>query len=212
MSIANDKHRAMRTDKQSKPIIRNPTPPQAKLAEEPKGLTEKVRRDAASLRNSLAFTQAVGVLMRSSHYKEYKIGDLEWLLLPPITNRQFRIGEVKLDEAHGGATVPASLVLWALVSVEVDKRLTETTEAEPKLTPAEWTSGDIPWLVHAAGETRFVRPVVDQLMATTFKNRTLKVLGRDKDNNVKIHILDGSKDNSKEGSKESSKSSTESAA
>lgn len=204
MSIANDKDRAVRSDNRSKPIIRNPNPQQVKPADEPTGLTEKVRRDAASLRNSLAFTQAVGVLMRSSHYKEYKIGDLEWLLLPAITNRQFRIGEVKLDEAHGGATVPASLVLWAFVSPEVDKRLTETTE--PKLTPAEWTSGDIPWLVHAAGETRFVRPVVDQLMATTFKGRTLKILGRDKDNNIKIHILDGSKEASKEGAKSSAES------
>ena len=204
MSIANDKHRTMQSDKRAKPIIRNPNPPQVKPADQPTGLTEKVRRDAAALRNSLAFTQAVGVLMRSPHYKEYKIGDLEWLLLPPISNHQFRIGEVKLDEAHGGATVPASLVLWALVSPEVDKRLTETTVSEPKLTPAEWTSGDIAWLVHAAGETRFVRAVVDQLMATTFKNRTLKVLGRDKDNNVKIHIFDGSKD--------SPKSSAESAA
>jgi cytolysin-activating lysine-acyltransferase len=204
VSIANDKDRAVRSDKQAKPIIRNPNPQQVKPADEPTGLTEKVRRDATSLRNSLAFTQAVGVLMRSSHYKEYKIGDLEWLLLPAITNRQFRIGEVKLDEAHGGATVPASLVLWAFVSPEVDKRLTETTE--PKLTPAEWTSGDIPWLVHAAGETRFVRPVVDQLMATTFKGRTLKILGRDKDNNIKIHILDGSKEASKEGAKSSAES------
>jgi hemolysin-activating ACP:hemolysin acyltransferase len=204
VSIANDKDRAVRSDNRSKPIIRNPNPQQVKPADEPTGLTEKVRRDATSLRNSLAFTQAVGVLMRSSHYKEYKICDLEWLLLPAITNRQFRIGEVKLDEAHGGATVPASLVLWAFVSPEVDKRLTETTE--PKLTPAEWTSGDIPWLVHAAGETRFVRPVVDQLMATTFKGRTLKILGRDKDNNIKIHILDGSKEASKEGAKSSAES------
>src|SRR5262249_42617559 len=99
----------------------------------------------------------------------------------------------KLDKAKGGATVPASLVLWALESPEVDQRLTGTAQAEPKLTPAEWTSGDIPWLVYAAGETRFVRPVVDQLMATTFKNRTLKVLGRDKDNGIKIHVLDGSR-------------------
>jgi len=141
------------------------------------------------------FTQAVGVLMRSPHYKEYKIGDLEWLLLPAIINQQFRIGEFKLDEAQGGASVPASLVLWALVSPEVDKRLTETTGVEPRLTPKDWTSGDIPWLVYAAGETRFVRPVVEQLMATTFKDRTLKVLGRDKDNNVKIHVLDGSRNN-----------------
>jgi cytolysin-activating lysine-acyltransferase len=190
---------AARANGRSKPMSQNPIPSRARPADEPKGLTEKVRRDAASLRNSLVFTQAVGVLMRSPHYREYKIGDLEWLLLPAITNQQFRIGEVKLNEAQGGATLPASLVLWALVSPEVDKRLMETTEADLKLAPAEWTSGDIPWLVYAAGETRFVRPVVNQLMATTFKNRMLKVLGRDKDNNVKVHILDGSQ-NSAEGS------------
>ena len=88
--------------------------------------------------------------------------------------------------------MPASLVLWALVSPEVDKRLSEAADSEPQLRPDEWKSGDIPWLVYAAGETRFVRPVVKQLMETTFKNRTLKVLGRDKDNRVKVHVLDGS--------------------
>lgn len=155
------------------------------------GLTEKLRRDAASLRNTVVFTQAVGVLMRSSHYREYKIADLEWLLLPPITNGQFRIGEAKLDEKHGGATLPVSLVLWALVSPDVDQRLTAATGTAPQLAPEEWKSGDIPWLVHAAGETRFVRPVVEQLMATTFKGQTVKVLARDKDDNVKVHIFDG---------------------
>jgi cytolysin-activating lysine-acyltransferase len=160
-------------------------------AQEPLGITEKVQRDAASLRNAVAFTQAAGVLMRSPHYKEYKIGDLEWLLLPAITHRQFRIGEVKLDQGQGDAALPVALVLWAFVSPEVDKRLSEATDAVPQLAPEEWKSGDIPWLVHAAGETRFVRSVVDQLTATTFKNREVKVLGRDKDNNIKMHVLGG---------------------
>ena len=179
-----------------------PTNPADTASEKPKaqsgpsgdaqiGLTEKLRRDAASLRNTVVFTQAVGVLMRSPHYREYRIADLEWLLLPPITNGQYRIGETKLDEKHGGATLPVSLVLWALVSPDVDQRLTAATGTAPQLAPEEWKSGDIPWLVHAAGETRFVRPVVEQLMATTFKGQTVKVLARDKDDNVKVHIFDG---------------------
>jgi len=129
--------------------------------------------------------------MRSPHYREYRIADLEWLLLPPITNGQYRIGETKLDEKHGGATLPVSLVLWALVSPDVDQRLTTATGTAPRLAPEEWKSGDIPWLVHAAGETRFVRPVINQLITTTFKGQTVKVLGRDKDDNVKVHVLDG---------------------
>ena len=155
------------------------------------GLAERLRRDAASLRNSVVFTQAVGVLMRSPHYREYRIADLEWLLLPPITNGQFRIGETKLDEKHGGAAVPVSLVLWAFVSSEVDQRLTMAMGPAAQLAPEEWKSGDIPWLVHAAGETRFVRPVVNQLMETTFKGQRVKVLAYDKDNAVKMHVLEG---------------------
>src|SRR5262245_66210580 len=38
-------------------------------------LTAQVRREAAQLRNALAVTQIVGVLMSSSHYKEYKVAE-----------------------------------------------------------------------------------------------------------------------------------------
>jgi hemolysin-activating ACP:hemolysin acyltransferase len=154
------------------------------------GLTEKVRRDAAVLRNALAFTQVVGVLMRSPHYRQYTLGDLEWLVIPPVMAGQFRIGEAKPANNQGTA-VPVAVVLWASVSPEVDKRLMEGSNASFQLKPEEWKSGDIPWLVHAAGETRFVRFVVDQLAKTTFKGRKVKVRGRDQDGNLKVHVLDG---------------------
>ena len=155
----------------------------------PSGMTEKIRRDAAALRNSLAFTQALGVLMRSPHYRQYKLGDLEWLVIPPLMTGQFRIGEAKPETQ--GPSLPVAVVFWASVSEEVDKRLMEAKSASPQLTPEEWKSGDILWLVHAAGETRFVRSVIDQLMKTTFKGREIKVLASDRDGNAKVHVLDG---------------------
>ncbi len=158
------------------------------------GITDKMRLQAASLQNAVAFTQAIGVLMRSSNYRQYTIGDLEWLLVPAIANRQFRLAEAKLTDAKGGSTLPVGLVLWAFVSPDIDKRLMETKTGAPKLEPADWTSGDIPWLVHAAGEVRFVRPIVEQLMKTTFRDRKVKVLGRDQGNNVRIHVLETSAD------------------
>jgi hemolysin-activating ACP:hemolysin acyltransferase len=163
--------------------------PQATASGKPTGLTEKVRRDAAILRNALAFTQLVGLLMRSSHYRQYTLADLEWLVIPPLKAGQFRIGEAKLPNNQG--TAPVALVLWASVSSEVDKRLMEGNEASFQLKPEEWTSGDILWLVHAAGETRFVRFVVDQLTKTTFKQRKVKVRGRDQAGNLKVHMLEG---------------------
>jgi len=166
------------------------SPPTAK--DQPTALTDKIRRDAAALRNALAFTQAVGVLMRSAHYKQYTLGDLEWLVIPPLLAGQFRIGEAKPDNQQG-PSLPVAVVLWASVSPEVDKRLMEAKNASPQLKPEEWKSGDILWLVHAAGETRFVRFVVDQLMKTTFKGRQVKIIGRDREGNAKVHTMDGSK-------------------
>jgi hemolysin-activating ACP:hemolysin acyltransferase len=161
------------------------SPPQGK----PTGLTEKVRRDAAVLRNALAFTQLVGVLMRSPHYRKYTLGDLEWLVIPPLKAGQFRIGEAKLQNNQGPA-VPVAVVLWASVSPEVDKRLMEGSDTSFQLKPEDWKSGDILWLLHAAGETRFVRVVVDQLTKTTFKGRKVKVRGRDRNGNLRVHVLE----------------------
>ena len=164
-------------------------PSQATAAGKPIGMTEKIRRDAAALRNALAFTQAIGVLMRSPHYRQYTLGDLEWLVIPPLITGQFRIGEAKPDK-NQAATLPVALVLWASVSPEVDKRLMEGNSAAFRLKPEEWKSGDIFWLVHMAGEARFVRFVVDQLTKTTFKGRKVKVHGRDQNRNLKVHVLE----------------------
>jgi len=156
--------------------------------DKPPPLTEKIRREAAALRNAFAFTQVTGVLMRSPHYRQFTIADLEWLVVPPVAAGQFRIGEVKPDPKQGAA-IPVAVVLWASVSPEVDKRLTEADTLAFRLKPEEWTSGNIIWLVHAAGETRFVRHVVDQLTKTTFKGREVKVLGRDQEGKPKVHVL-----------------------
>src|SRR3954454_8290375 len=59
--------------------------------------------------NATAFTRAIGVLMRSPHYREYTIGDLEWLLIPPIANRQYRFALTTTSEADGSRTLPAAI-------------------------------------------------------------------------------------------------------
>jgi hemolysin-activating ACP:hemolysin acyltransferase len=150
-------------------------------------IPEKDRRQAmAALRNSLAFTQIIGVLMRSEHYKHYTLGDLEWLVVPPMLAGQYRIGEAK---PKTGGSIPVAVVLWARVSADVDKRLAQIGRAPIKLRPDEWTSGDILWLVHAAGAPRFVRHVLKQLSETAFKGREVKFRGFSKDGKPEVHLL-----------------------
>ena len=73
-----------------------------------------------------------------------------------------------------------------------DKKLMEAEEGSLQLKPEEWKSGDILWLVHAAGETRFVRQVVDELTKTTLKGRQVKVRAHDPAGKSKIHVLGAS--------------------
>jgi len=150
-------------------------------------IPEKERQKAvAALRNSLAFTQIIGVLMRSEHYKHYTLGDLEWLVIPPMLAGQFRIGEAK---PKTGGSIPVAVVFWARVSADVDKRLAEIGRAPIRLRPDEWTSGDILWLVHAAGEPRFVREVLKQLNESAFKGREVKLHGFGKDGKPAVQLL-----------------------
>jgi hemolysin-activating ACP:hemolysin acyltransferase len=150
-------------------------------------MTERVRRQAAAMQNSFVFSQVVGVLMRSKLYRQVTLGDLEWLVIPPLLAGQFRIGEVKLEK--GDRTVPAAVVLWASVSPEVDKRLMETETVPVRLAPEEWKSGDILWVTHAVGEPRFLRQLLKKLTETTFKGRDVKVRGRGEDGKSAVHLL-----------------------
>ncbi|KZD21172.1 toxin-activating lysine-acyltransferase [Tardiphaga robiniae] len=157
---------------------------------QPTAVMARASRDAATLRNAWAFTQVVGVLMHSPHYSRYTLSDLEWLVIPPLLAGQFRIGEAKADK-NQRTVMPVAVALWASVSSEVDKRLMESEEVL-QMKPEEWKSGDILWILHTAGETRFVRQVVDELTKTTLKGRQVKVRAYDPAGKSKIHVLGAS--------------------
>jgi cytolysin-activating lysine-acyltransferase len=151
-------------------------------------MSESTRKQAmAALQNSLAFSQIIGVLMQSQHYKHYSLSDLEWLVLPPLTTGQFKIGEAKPN--NNGLPIPVAVVFWASVSAEVDERLTQNAGAAMRLRPDEWKSGNILWLVGSVGQPRFVRHVLSQLVETTFKGRDVKIAGRDKDGKPAVQLL-----------------------
>jgi cytolysin-activating lysine-acyltransferase len=150
-------------------------------------LVTKARRQAAAMHNSLALTQIIGVLMRSQHFRQYTLGDLEWLVIPPVLAGQYRIGEVKTKKSE--ATLPVAVVLWAKVSPEVDARLTQSDTPALRLRPEDWTSGDILWLTHAVGEPRFVRHLLKQISETAFKGLEVKTRARGEDGKVVVQLL-----------------------
>src|SRR5882724_2910542 len=84
---------------------------------------ESQLRTLSSIRQSVAFAQIITVLMRSPRYRHYTLGDLEWLVIPPLVTGQFTVANTSLKQ--NGVTVPVAIALWATVSAEVDKKLSE---------------------------------------------------------------------------------------
>jgi hemolysin-activating ACP:hemolysin acyltransferase len=148
---------------------------------------EAQRRAAIAIRQSLAFAQIVSVLMRSPHHKHYTLSDLEWLVLPPLLTGQFSVAEANAKK--GGPRVPVAVALWASVSAEVDKRLSENLTSPIRLRPDEWRSGGILWLVDAVGDGRVIASILKKLGETVWKGREVKVRRRAQDGKLAVGNL-----------------------
>ncbi len=141
----------------------------------PPALDEKTQ---AFWRGKLAtanFGGAVSLFMRSPAHRHYTLADLEWCLLPPLALNQFMTAEAKLPN---GQAVPVALVLWARVSAEIDASLSAAPRYPIRLHPNEWQSGEVFWIIDAAGEQKAVQNCIQVLANSAFKGREFKMLRR----------------------------------
>ena len=74
--------------------------------------------------------QITWLMSQSPKHKGYFVGDLEWLVMPAILLKQFRV-------FHKGST-PVACVIWAQVSDDIAERI---NAGQPRLKPNEWRSG-----------------------------------------------------------------------
>jgi len=130
--------------------------------------------------------EMVWVCSQSPIYKNLKIADIEWLLMPPMLLEQYRV-------FHNDAT-PVGFALWAHLSEDVEKRMNESMEkGEPvRLTPQEWKSGERLWLIEmvipAANETnKLTQILMADLVQNVFKSQPFKF--------HQLHIEDGKRKN-----------------
>jgi cytolysin-activating lysine-acyltransferase len=158
-------------------------------------------RDARQAHMGQAFSQVIAVLMRDPAFRQLRLADLEWLVIPPLMCGQYKLAQApvqqligaKADDAkppqEGGVLVPVAVGLWARVSAQLDKQLTETLDKNVRLRPSEWTSGEHLWLMAAAGDPRAVPRFVEQLAKTEFKGKELKMRLRGADGKITIKTI-----------------------
>jgi cytolysin-activating lysine-acyltransferase len=140
---------------------------------------------AADAKKRLAlFGEIVAIFMRSPQFRAMSVAELEGLIIPALNNNQFFVVESQSKE--NGVLAPVSAALWATVSAEVDRRLSSNLDQPITLAPAEWKSGDIAWLIAAAGDNRVLTPVLRQISETALKGAPVKFRTRDKNGQVAV--------------------------
>jgi hemolysin-activating ACP:hemolysin acyltransferase len=130
-----------------------------------------------------AFAKIVSLIMHSPAHGHLHVSDVRWLVVPALLVDQFAI----LEGVREGAVLPSpfAVALWARVSPEVDRRLSEEKSLPLKLAADEWQSGDIFWIVDAVGDPRIVPAFLEELVATKFPGQYPKMRVIDKQGGAK---------------------------
>jgi cytolysin-activating lysine-acyltransferase len=152
---------------------------------------EAKKRAAASKRMAASFGEIALLMSQSPAEQHYALRDLDWLVAPAVRLGQFALAEAQ--SKTNGLVVPVGAILWALVSPEVDQRLSSQETGPIRLAPNEWRSGDIPWIIHTVGEPKILGGLMERLTKTVFKDKAPKMRVRGSDGKAKVgevHIKD----------------------
>lgn len=136
---------------------------------------------------AVAFGEVVMVLMRTQPFSELALKDLEWLAGPPVNVGQFAIAHgdprpadqlTEADKADPNRpNIPVAAVLWAYVSEDVDARLrANPSDGVVRLAPAEWRSGEIPWIIAAGGTPDALKAILGHMAKSIFKDSHANML------------------------------------
>jgi hemolysin-activating ACP:hemolysin acyltransferase len=166
------------------------------------GTAPRVRRpaEARQARFAQSFSQIIAVLMRDQNFKNMRLADLEWLVLPPVMAGQFRLAHMPAPPRPGqppppkaadktSLLVPVAVALWARVSPQVDKGLSENLDKPVRLRVNQWASGNIAWLMAVAGERRAIPKFLEQLKEAEFKGQEVKMRANAGDGTVVVKTL-----------------------
>ena len=167
--------------------------PAAQKTQEPSGQDAQLRA-AASKRMLLSFGEIVSVFMRSPQFRTLPLTEVQALVVPAVVTGQFLIAEAQSKDK--GFVTPVATALWASVSQEVDRRLSENLDQPFRLAPNEWKSGGIAWVIALAGDARVITPMLKQLQDTTLKGQPLKMRVKGKDGKTTVGMFSPTKDQS----------------
>lgn len=110
------------------------------------------------------------LMLQSPAHRYMFISDYEWLVMPALQARQFKI--VRQDN------VPIAYVSWAFISEDAENRI---KGGAPKLAPHEWSNGDRLWVIDVIAPFGGGLQVLQKLQETDFAGKDVNLLRPRKD-------------------------------
>jgi hemolysin-activating ACP:hemolysin acyltransferase len=135
-----------------------------------------------------AFGEILSLLGRQKPFADMPLGRCAALVGPAVDAGQFLIANAQRKD-RSGPSIPVAVVLWARVSEEVDRKLSENLQEPVWLDPQEWTSGEIPWLILSVGPQQAVGTMLKTISQSFNPGRRLKARITDKDGVQRVGLV-----------------------
>lgn len=148
---------------QSVSARRNSAPPARAPRRPPGAGTAQVPRKGPGFGEVLG--DICWLMAQSPSHKHMFLADLEWLIIPALTAKQFRV--LKADNK------PMAYVSWAFLSEEAEARL---LSGQRRLRPADWKSGDRLWVVDLVAPFGGREEVLRNLKEQNFAEQKISAL------------------------------------
>ena len=135
---------------------------------------EKMSSNLESVLGTIAL-----LMLRSPTHKHVFIGDWEWIIMPPVLSRQFKLFR---DRDHQ----PIGFISWAKISPDVEQRL---ISGAVKLAPKDWNSGDKLYIIDIITVAPIQKQLLQQLYDHEFKAQDIYLLRSKKSGGLEGKLL-----------------------
>lgn len=109
--------------------------------------------------------QVSWLMMQSPAHKHFFYADAEWLVMPPLMLKQFRIFRKN--------NTPIAYASWARLTEEAETRV---TAGNIRLKPTDWNAGDRLWLIDLVAPFGGSEQILHELRQNVFKGDKIKTL------------------------------------
>lgn len=135
-----------------------------------------------------AFGRLCAKLLISTRHAQMTLAEVNTYVSPAVGLGQFAL--VAAQSQPGGASGIAAAAWWALVSPEVDERLTASQDPFLRLEAHEWNGGEQPWIIDTIGHYEFVGELLKRLSEHTFKGKSIKLRAARPDGRMAVRRID----------------------